>query len=176
MKLEPQICKCGCQQPVFDGDCIFDGVIFNHTRNLERPSYIIKDAGYKTPCWLWQGPKNVWGYGKIKRNRSTQGAHRLFYRAYVNPVLPKSRPGSNGLDHLCKIRHCVNPDHLRPMTCAENIRCGKTAKLSLGQVKQIRLRALSGENQRLIASHFKITQSQVSRIKLGMRWSTSMMK
>jgi len=131
--------------------------------------------GYTTPCWLWQGGLNKWGYAKIARNCRTIGGHRLFYRAYIDPTLKDSTAGSDGLDHLCRIRHCVNPNHLTPTTCVENIRRGRVTKLSPEQVGIIRLRAMSGENQRVIAREFGIQQSQVSRIKCGLRWSASMM-
>ena len=41
------------------------------------------------------------------------------------------------LDHLCRIRHCVNPDHVEPVTCAVNVRRGDLTKLTEEQVRSI---------------------------------------
>lgn len=176
--ITPVLCSCGCLQPIFEGDNWRDGMLFNHGPRSREPntaSYLVIDMGYETPCWVWQGVLNKWGYAKIKRHGKTEGAHRLFYRAYVDPDLPNSSAGKDGLDHLCRIRKCVNPEHVEPVTCVENIHRGNTTKLSPGEAKQILLRALSGENQHTIAKDFGIQQSQVSRIKCGLRWSASMM-
>jgi hypothetical protein len=161
---------------MFEEDEQRKGLLCNHTvarRAANTPSYRILRCGYKTPCWVWQGGLNKWGYAKIKRNGRTQGAHRLFYRAFVNPELLPSRAGSDGLDHLCRTRKCVNPAHLELTTCVENIRRGKVSKLSLDVVELIRSRALSGENQRVIAMEFGISQSHVSNLKHGLHWSTA---
>jgi len=176
--LSPKLCGCGCLQPLFEGNSIYDGVLKNHMpsrRVPNTPSFLVIDTGYKSPCWVWQGATNKWGYAKLKRSGKTHAGHRFFYKAYIDPELPSSKSGKDGLDHLCRIRKCVNPMHLDPVTCAENIRRGSTSKLSPEQVNTIRMRALSGENQRNIAKNFDIQQNQVSRIKTGTRWSTSMM-
>jgi len=63
-------------------------------------------------CWLWTGP--VWkGYGKS----SGTTAHRHVWLA-----LGRTIPAGLELDHLCRKPLCVNPDHLEPVTRAENIR------------------------------------------------------
>ena len=43
------------------------------------------------------------------------GAHRWSYQHHIGPV-----PEGLVLDHLCRVRHCVNPDHLEPVTSREN--------------------------------------------------------
>jgi hypothetical protein len=174
--LTPALCACGCLQPMFEGDNWRDGLLFNHTpakRIPNTPSYLILDMGYDTPCWVWQACLNKWGYAKIKRGGKTQGGHRLFYRAYVDLNLPPSRAGSDGLDHLCRIRKCVNYAHLEPTTNAENIRRGELGKLSPDVIGMIRSRALAGENQKAIALDFDISQSHVSEIKNGHHWSAA---
>lgn len=173
--LSPILCACGCLQPLLPGNFVnLRGELKNHNRLPGFPSYLVEDRGHETPCWIWQGTLNKWGYAKLKRDGVTQGAHRLFYSAYVRMLAP-SNAGSDGLDHLCKVRKCVNPEHLELVSCCENIRRGKVAKLSLEQVAAIRARAISGENQKKIAADFGIRQSQVSRIKLGLRWFNAAM-
>lgn len=64
-------------------------------------------------CWLWNGRLNVSGYGVFHQTP----AHRLVYELLVGPI-----PTGLVLDHLCRIRRCVNPDHLDPITQEENMR------------------------------------------------------
>lgn len=44
-------------------------------------------------------------------------AHRVAYEALVGRI-----PDGLTLDHLCENKRCVNPDHLEPVTRAENLR------------------------------------------------------
>lgn len=86
-----------------------------HERVLAR---VAKDpAG----CWLFEGGLNKFGYGKVSIRKeggagwAVRGAHRVVYEALVGPVPPGLQ-----LDHLCRQRRCVNPDHLEPVTPREN--------------------------------------------------------
>lgn len=68
-------------------------------------------------CWLWTGSLNNGGYGRHYITRRTQvAAHRLSYELNVGPI-----PDGLTIDHLCKVQRCVNPQHLEPVTMAENI-------------------------------------------------------
>ena len=71
-------------------------------------------------CWLWAGTMSGNGYGRIRDDRDRQiQAHRAAYELFVGPV-------SKGLDldHLCRVRCCVNPDHLDLVTVTENVMRG----------------------------------------------------
>lgn len=61
-------------------------------------------------CWLWTGETNGEGYGRLHFQGKRTGAHRIVYELLVGPI-------TDGLqiDHLCRIRNCVNPDHLEPV-------------------------------------------------------------
>jgi hypothetical protein len=72
------------------------------------------------------------------------------------------------LDHLCKVTSCVNPEHLEPVTHAENNRRGSRTKLTADIVREIRS---SAERQHVIARRHSISQPQVSRIKNRRSWS-----
>lgn len=74
---------------------------------------IVDDEG----CWLWQGVQNGKGYGYIRHNNLKRGVHRVSYEIYIGPI-----PEGMHIDHLCRVRHCCNPEHLEAVTVAENNR------------------------------------------------------
>jgi hypothetical protein len=84
-------------------------------------------VGLMDECWPWRGPKNPDGYGKFKIQRdkhaTTYGAHRLAYQLLRGPV-----PVGLVIDHLCRVRHCVNPWHMEPVTNRENLRRGSVSR------------------------------------------------
>lgn len=69
-------------------------------------------------CWLWTGATNQ-GYGVLGTKKGGPykqfRTHRLAYEFMVGPI-----PDGLTLDHLCRVRNCVNPDHLEPVTSTEN--------------------------------------------------------
>ena len=85
-------------------------------------NYIVDESG----CWLWQGYKNPKGYGIAGHNGKICRAHRVMYEELVGPI-----PEGLDIDHLCRVRHCVNPDHLEPVTRRENILRGLHGRLKL---------------------------------------------
>lgn len=70
-------------------------------------------------CWLWTGSQHPLGYGRIGVGRTIRLAHRVSYELLVGPI-----PDGLELDHLCRTPACVRPDHLEPVTHAENMRRG----------------------------------------------------
>ena len=70
-----------------------------------------------TGCWLWLKSRSRDGYGWTSLGDKTYQAHRLVYR-----LLAGEPPEGTVLDHLCRVRHCVNPAHLEPVTPGENLR------------------------------------------------------
>ena len=66
-------------------------------------------------CWLWTAAKTVDGYGRFRLDGSPRLAHRVAY-SWANGPIPKGLQ----LDHVCYVPACVNPDHLRLATNAEN--------------------------------------------------------
>lgn len=76
-------------------------------------------------CWFWAAGLNDAGYGQLYRNdtRRPDRAHRISYELLVGPI-----PKDLTLDHLCRNRACVNPDHLEPVTRGENVKRGAAAR------------------------------------------------
>ncbi len=70
-------------------------------------------------CWRWTGSVTPQGYGMFAFSDEGKRAHRVMYELLVGPI-----PEGLTLDHLCRVRHCVNPEHLEPVTLAENVRRG----------------------------------------------------
>ena len=66
-------------------------------------------------CWLWTASRMGLGYGVFYRKGQSRMAHRGAYELFIGPI-----PEGLELDHLCRVHHCVNPDHLEPVTHREN--------------------------------------------------------
>lgn len=82
--------------------------------------------------WMWTGAyagKEGLRYGTIQIGSRADGTrkkvkvYKLLYERLVGPI-----PDGLLLDHLCKITLCVNPEHMEPVTPAENVRRGDQAK------------------------------------------------
>lgn len=67
-------------------------------------------------CWRWTGETTTDGYGRLYAGDGPRPmAHRFVYEALIGPI-----PSGLELDHLCRVRNCVNPLHLEPVTQREN--------------------------------------------------------
>lgn len=67
-------------------------------------------------CWLWTGHIGHNEYGTFKHNYKKSLAHRVAYELYIDAI-----PKGLVIDHKCRVRNCVNPDHLEAVTNAENL-------------------------------------------------------
>lgn len=81
------------------------------------------EIGHPLGCWEWRGTRcPEKGYGKATVAYRGNGAHRLAYEYFHGPLgLDPATGDQLELDHLCRNRGCVNPDHMEPVTHAENI-------------------------------------------------------
>jgi hypothetical protein len=76
-------------------------------------------------CFLWGSCINAAGYGLVKLKGRSRLAHRAIYEMTCGPV-----PAGLDLDHLCRVRSCVNPAHLEPVTRQVNASRGIAGKVA----------------------------------------------
>lgn len=76
------------------------------------------------PCWLWEASCSLDGYGQIGVYGSLVRAHRFSYELMCEPI-----PDGLEIDHLCRVRACVNPAHLQPVTSQVNAHRGADARI-----------------------------------------------
>lgn len=130
--------------------------------------WVAEDRGFSTPCWIWQLALTTNGYGHISVRASgyVGSAHRYVYAQTRGEI-----PAGAHLDHLCRVRACVNPDHIEVVTCAENARRGDNAKLTYADIEEIcRLRG-RGLTQREVAVRFGVVRQTISDIERGRTWA-----
>lgn len=72
-------------------------------------------------CWIWVGETSHKGYGMMNINNRKVSAHKFSYEWHYGP-----RPEGLVHDHLCRVRCCVNPTHLRVITNKENVLIGES--------------------------------------------------
>lgn len=93
-------------------------------------------------CWIWTGALQSKGYGSFRLNGRTRLAHRLAYESGHGPIAPGLQ-----VDHLCRVRRCVNPGHLEPVSSGLNNRREHLANRRLsGATRCPRKHRLAGHN------------------------------
>lgn len=93
----------------------------HYFKNSAIAEYLIEDRGYETPCWIWQKCTKAKGYGariyskKDGGDGKTYPAHKVYWMMKHGASIP-------GMDihHLCRIKACVNPDHLQALAHVEH--------------------------------------------------------
>jgi hypothetical protein len=132
------------------------------------------------PCWLWTGPKERSGHGRIRISTAGErdGAHRFAYQ-----LLLRVDPGELFVCHRCDNPPCVNPDHLFLGTHQDNMsdrdskmrHChgsrSPNTRLTEATVLEIRRLYATGEHsQESLAKRFRLGQVSVSRLLLRKTW------
>lgn len=164
-------CHCGCGQQTKPWEKSNRGTgrvrgeprRYLHGHNKTR-SIDLTDAWIVDPdsgCWLWQRSVDRGGYGAM--GKST--AHRYVYQLHRGPI-------TSGLhiDHLCRVRHCVNPDHMELVTNAENCRRGSNATLTTEQAREARDRMATGLSVSAAAREYAVTYTIMYNLARGHTW------
>jgi hypothetical protein len=120
--VKPSVAKAGCR--FCSNPCRAEGMRVPASERWQDKY----EHDRATGCWNWTGKINAYGYGVISLSRREIGerirsrvAHRVVYETVVGPI-----PEGLDLDHLCRNRRCVRPDHLEPVTRKENLRRGSS--------------------------------------------------
>jgi hypothetical protein len=131
-----------------------------------------------TGCWLWRRSTMTKGYGQLAFRGRIVAAHRLSYEAHCGAI-----PEGAFVLHSCDTRACVNPEHLRIGTHAENMAEMKArgrqasgarnagAKLDADAVDA--MRSVSRGNRvsnRELGLAFGVSPTQAHRIRHGEKW------
>ena len=86
-------------------------------------------------CWNWTATIAENGYGRFTPYATHRArlAHRMAYEKWVGQI-----PSGLQIDHLCRNRRCVNPEHLEAVTGRENVRRALIARRSADTVIHVR--------------------------------------
>lgn len=172
-------CKQTLPRDAFDLHHSGSGRYYHHCRTCRGAEYVVEDRGYTTPCWIWQQAiHKQTGYGLSSAHGVNIWAHRMMYERHHGAV-----PADMHLDHLCRVRACCNPDHLEPVTVAENNRrmyaAAKaagvdrgftTARFTADQVREMRRMRAAGLPYTTIGKRFGCHRSTARQVVIGLTY------
>lgn len=134
---------------------------------MNEPSSIARAQPLVGECIGGDGERTRLGYVRVWREGRRHLAHRLAYEAAKGPI-----PDGMELDHLCRNRWCRNPDHLQPVTHAENSRRSSKCKLDFNQADRIReLFATGRYSLAELGQMFGVTKQSIALITKGKQWT-----
>jgi hypothetical protein len=109
MKTRYDTCGCGAMKMERSSKCL--------TCYKRWPERFWAKVDKSGECWLWTAQIDKDGYGITSHLGTSRKAHRVSWEMACGPV-----PGSLTLDHLCRVKTCVRPSHLEPVSASENLR------------------------------------------------------
>ena len=182
--LDDGLCKCGCGQKTTisqqrEKRSGYEkgqpkNYISGHNQKLPY-AFVLEDRGYSSPCWIWiRGLDQAGGYGLLGNTtknvlRGSRRAHRYFYNLIIGPI-----PEGLQLHHLCRVKRCVNPNHLEPLTPAQHKRKDPNTKLTLEQIDEILELRRNKTQLKDIAAKYKIAVEYAGFIcRRGKVWANA---
>lgn len=183
MSLNPSgLCQCECGEPapLSPYTCRAKGYVKGEPRRFitghngaHRPfellenRYEVRDCGYETPCWVWLRSSTRKGYGRMWSPAASRlvSAHRYYYEHFIGLI-----PSGLQIDHLCRNRACVNPQHMEPVTQHVNQQRGTNAKLTRQLADEIRRRGQTGASGKQLAREFGVSDTVIYGIIHGRLW------
>ena len=121
-------------------------------KRLDIYSIPVTESG----CWVWLGSLDTAGYGRFTiwsedtQKQQQFSAHRESYKYFCGPI-----PEGKEIDHLCKVRCCVNPTHLEPVSDYENWQRGDQSAQQVNRAKTHCPRGHPYEEGNLVLSFLK---------------------
>jgi hypothetical protein len=113
-------------------------------------------------CWTWLKATRPNGYGVKKVGGKLVGAHRWYYERAKGKI-----PEGLTIDHACRNRLCVNPEHLEAVPNAVNVQRGAHTRLTRGDVTMIRT---SAESNRALAARLGVSYTTIRNARVGETW------
>ncbi len=105
------------------------------------PSYFVDVQG----CWIWTRFTDRDGYARQGRKGEPCFVHRANYEAFNGTI-----PAGMTIDHLCRVRSCVNPDHMEAVTHKENVQRGESFSVeNASKTRCVHGHSLSGDNLKI---------------------------
>ena len=94
------------------------------TRSSLEERFFAKVTPGANGCWIWTGAcvGNGYGHFRVPPHGRREYVHRIAYEMLIGDI-----PDGLELDHICRVRACVNPWHLEPVTHRENVLRGRAA-------------------------------------------------
>lgn len=170
------LCECGCGQPAplmkvnHQARGLVKGqphrFIVGHNGRLRNPGYTVCE---ETGCWLWNGyvnPSSGYpGMVAIGGGR-TKSAHVAFYEKVKGAV-----PEGLEIDHVCRVRRCVNPEHLQAVSRSVNHRRKPASHFSNERRAEVKRLCEEGLTHSEVARLVGLSRSMVSLVVAGKRWA-----
>lgn len=97
---------------------------------IPLPRRLARRIDFSGDCWLWTSYVEATGYARVYINGGREFAHRFMWESVVGPI-----PDGMQIDHLCRVRHCVNPGHLRVVTPRVNTLASPVAPAAINARK-----------------------------------------